>query len=254
MVGAFVWETLEAWPVARGQNVRASMSRCCPPVASVVRGLLGSVFFCLTRTMSLRGNPAAYLSGAASTSSSRAGCDEGGSGGSAFFLPSTSSQRPRLLRLPEVPGDEPFKANDALLHLPLSAPATGQAQHHVVYFPGDVQVGGGRRRSPRSASFLRIRQEGNAALHATRGAGWGGGGTAWSCPRWDSFVAQPHVRTQTAGSVNREWTPQSPIGWAAVAAAGAEQRCGGVRQPKKWPMGVAFGVQGVEGFSLGLLF
>ncbi|XP_026523724.1 UPF0565 protein C2orf69 homolog [Notechis scutatus] len=115
------------------------MNRCCPPVASVVRGLLGSVFFCLTRTMSLRGNPAAYLSGAAggsSSSSSGAGSDEGGS---AFFLPSTSSPRPRLLRLSEVPGDEPFKANDALLHLPLSAPATGQAQHHVVYFPGDVQ-------------------------------------------------------------------------------------------------------------------
>uniref|UniRef100_A0A8C6X7B9 Chromosome 2 open reading frame 69 n=2 Tax=Elapinae TaxID=42168 RepID=A0A8C6X7B9_NAJNA len=116
------------------------MSRCCPPVASVVRGLLGSVFFCLTRTMSLRGNPAAYLSGAASgSSSSGTGSDEGGSGGSAFFVASTASPRSRLLRLSEVPGDEPFKANDALLHLPLSAPAAGQAQHHVVYFPGDVQ-------------------------------------------------------------------------------------------------------------------
>lgn len=120
--------------------------------------------------MSLRGNPAAYLSGAAG--SSREGSDEGGSAGSAFFLPSTSSPRPRLLRLSEVPGAEPFKANDVLLHLPLSAPATGQAQHHVVYFPGDVQVGGGRRR-PSAGGFSSDPQSarGNGAASRQRGEG-----------------------------------------------------------------------------------
>ncbi|XP_063174095.1 mitochondrial protein C2orf69 homolog [Candoia aspera] len=110
------------------------MSRCCLSAASAVRGLLGSVFLCLTRTMSLRGSPAAYLSGA--SGSGRTGSEEGGS---AFSLPSTSSPRPKLLRLSEVPGAEPFKANNVLLHLPLSAPGPGPPQHHVLYFPGDVQ-------------------------------------------------------------------------------------------------------------------
>ncbi|XP_020651005.3 mitochondrial protein C2orf69 homolog [Pogona vitticeps] len=103
--------------------------RCLPAASSVLRGLVGSAFLCLSRTMSLRGGPTACLSG-----------PSGGSGPLSSPPPPPS---PRLslpwLRLPEVPGAEPFKANDVLLLLPPSAPPPGPPQHHVLYFPGDVQ-------------------------------------------------------------------------------------------------------------------
>ncbi|XP_044288009.1 UPF0565 protein C2orf69 homolog [Varanus komodoensis] len=105
------------------------MSRRCSPVASVLRGLVGSAFLCLGRAMSLRGAPAACLAG-----------PSGGSGGAS----SSSFSPPSLpwLRLPEVPGAEPSKTNDVLLLLPSppsSAPLLGLPQQHVIYFPGDVQ-------------------------------------------------------------------------------------------------------------------
>nr|XP_056717386.1 mitochondrial protein C2orf69 homolog [Euleptes europaea] len=115
------------------------MSRCCPLVASVLRGLLGSAFLYLARNMSLRG---------AAADTCVAGPSGGGGGGgnrgllagaSAACL--SSSPRPNLpwLRLPEVPGAEPCKANDVLLFVPPPAPRPALPQHHVIYFPGDVQ-------------------------------------------------------------------------------------------------------------------
>ncbi|XP_003226132.2 mitochondrial protein C2orf69 homolog [Anolis carolinensis] len=101
--------------------------RCAAAAASVLRGLVGSAVLCLARStasMSLRGKaPAACLSGPSS--------------------PSSSSAPPRVklpwLRLPEVPGAEPAKTNDVLLLLPDDGPLKAPPQHHVVYFPGDVQ-------------------------------------------------------------------------------------------------------------------
>ncbi|XP_060637198.2 mitochondrial protein C2orf69 homolog [Anolis sagrei] len=98
--------------------------RCAAAAASVLRGLVGSAVLCVARStgsMSLRGKaPAGCLSG-----------------------PSSSSSTPPQvklpwLRLPEVPGAEPAKANDVLLLLPADGPLNAP-QHHVVYFPGDVQ-------------------------------------------------------------------------------------------------------------------
>ncbi|XP_053134507.1 mitochondrial protein C2orf69 homolog [Hemicordylus capensis] len=118
------------------------MSRRCPPVASVLRGLLGSAFLCLARNMSLRGASAPCPAGP-----SGGGAGSGGGtflGAAAASSCSSSSSAPRLslpwLRLPGVPGAEPSQANDVLLLLPASGPLLlGPPQHHVVYFPGDVQ-------------------------------------------------------------------------------------------------------------------
>ncbi|XP_034989170.1 mitochondrial protein C2orf69 homolog [Zootoca vivipara] len=122
------------------------MSRRCPPAYSVLRGLVGSAFLCLARTMSLRGAPASCLSGPSG------GGSAGGSGGGRSSSSTSSiggggassSSSPRLnlpwLRLPQVPGAEPFRANDVLLLLPpAGGPLPEPPQHHVVYFPGDVQ-------------------------------------------------------------------------------------------------------------------
>ncbi|XP_061464057.1 mitochondrial protein C2orf69 homolog isoform X1 [Rhineura floridana] len=117
-------------------------SRRYPPAASVLRGLVGSAFLCLARTMSLRGAPVTCLSGP-SGGAGGGGGGAGGGGGGIFGGGTSSSSSPRLslpwLRLPEVPGAEPFKANDVLLLLPPSGPLLEPPQHHVVYFPGDVQ-------------------------------------------------------------------------------------------------------------------
>ncbi|KAM4835912.1 mitochondrial protein C2orf69 homolog [Thomomys bottae] len=80
----------------------------------------------------------------------------GGSGG-AGCAPSAEGRRPRCLRLSSVPGSDPQRGNDLLLLL-LAAAAEAEApeprglpvdlaaeepppapQHHVLYFPGDVQ-------------------------------------------------------------------------------------------------------------------
>ncbi|XP_060112863.1 mitochondrial protein C2orf69 homolog [Heteronotia binoei] len=118
-----------------------SGGRRCPPVASVLRGLLGSAFLCLARNMSLRGGPAACLAGPSSG---------GGGGNRNHFADATSSparlssaSAPRLdlpwLRLPAVPGAEPSRGNDVLLFLPPRPEPPPPPQHHVIYFPGDVQ-------------------------------------------------------------------------------------------------------------------
>lgn len=116
-----------------GARLAAHVSRCCPPAAAaLLRGLVGSAFLCLARNMSLCGGPAA--------------CAAGPSGSPAARL------RAQGLRLPDVPGAEPQRANELLLLLPPPSPpppagegpGSGQPppqpQHHVVYFPGDVQV------------------------------------------------------------------------------------------------------------------
>ncbi|NXI39330.1 CB069 protein, partial [Galbula dea] len=106
------------------------MSRRCSPTAAalLLRGLAGSAAFCLGRSMSLCGAPAACGAGPA-----------GGGGGGAGF--SSARLSPPWLRLPEVPGAEPQRANELLLLLPSPVVPRGPAppQHHVVYFPGDVQ-------------------------------------------------------------------------------------------------------------------
>uniref|UniRef100_A0A8D0E3T8 Chromosome 2 open reading frame 69 n=1 Tax=Salvator merianae TaxID=96440 RepID=A0A8D0E3T8_SALMN len=136
----------------------ASMNRRCPPVTSVLRGLVGSALLCLARTMSLHGAPSACYTGpssgsgaggggssnSSSSSSSRSGSSSGASGTLDGGGASSSSAWPRLslpwLRLPEVPGAEPSKTNDVLLFLPPSSmPLLESPQHHVIYFPGDVQ-------------------------------------------------------------------------------------------------------------------
>ncbi|XP_062972272.1 mitochondrial protein C2orf69 homolog [Elgaria multicarinata webbii] len=121
------------------------MSRQCSPVASVLRGLVAPALLCLGRTMSLRGAPATCLSGPSgggggsrSSSEGGGGAAGGGSGGGASPS-SSSSPGLSLLRLSEVPGAEPFKANDVLLLPPSSAALLEPPQHHVIYFPGDVQ-------------------------------------------------------------------------------------------------------------------
>ncbi|XP_065493957.1 mitochondrial protein C2orf69 homolog [Caloenas nicobarica] len=104
------------------------MSRRCPPAAaSLLRGLAGPAALRLGGSMSLCGAPAACGAGPAS-------------GGGAGF--SSARLSPPWLRLPEVAGAEPQRVNELLLLLPLLPPAPrGPAppQHHVVYFPGDVQ-------------------------------------------------------------------------------------------------------------------
>ncbi|NXK84238.1 CB069 protein, partial [Amazona guildingii] len=107
------------------------MSRRCPPAAaSLLRGLVGPAVLCLGRNMSLCGEPAACAAGPA-------GAGGGRGGGAGFSLARLS---PPWLRLPEVPGAEPQRANELLLLLPAAphGPAPPQ-HHHVVYFPGDVQ-------------------------------------------------------------------------------------------------------------------
>ncbi|KAH0621622.1 hypothetical protein JD844_023139 [Phrynosoma platyrhinos] len=124
------------------------------PAASVLRGLVGSAFLCLARTMSLRGAaPSACLSGGggggSNTSSSSGGDIFSASSSSSSPPPPPPRSPPRVslpwLRLPEVPGAEPSRVNDVLLLLPAAGPTREppppqpQPQHHVVYFPGDVQ-------------------------------------------------------------------------------------------------------------------
>lgn len=111
------------------------MSKRCPPAAaSLLRGLVGPAALCLGRSMSLCGAPAACAAGPAGG---------GGSGSGAGF--SSARLSPPWLRLPEVPGAEPHRANELLLLLPPAPRSPAPPQHHVVYFPGDVQVrrGGG---------------------------------------------------------------------------------------------------------------
>ncbi|XP_039926143.1 mitochondrial protein C2orf69 homolog [Hirundo rustica] len=98
--------------------------RCRSAAAALLRGLAGPAALCLGSAMSLCGAPAACAAGPAG----------GGGGFSAARL------NPPWLRLPEVPGAEPHRTNDLLL-LPPPAPhgPAPSPQHHVVYFPGDVQ-------------------------------------------------------------------------------------------------------------------
>ncbi|XP_062434343.1 mitochondrial protein C2orf69 homolog [Rhea pennata] len=102
------------------------MSRRCPPGAAwLLRGLAGPAARCLGRSMSLCGAPAACAAGPAA----------GGGGGAGF----SSRRSPPWLRLPEVPGAEAHRANELLLLLPPARRGPEPPQHHVVYFPGDVQ-------------------------------------------------------------------------------------------------------------------
>ncbi|NXU56518.1 CB069 protein, partial [Turnix velox] len=102
------------------------MSGRCPAAAvSLLRALVGPAALCLGRSMSLCGTPAPCGAGPA-----------GGAGAAGF----SARLSPPWLRLPEVAGAEPQRANELLLLLPppvTEAPAP--LQHHVVYFPGDVQ-------------------------------------------------------------------------------------------------------------------
>ncbi|XP_035392939.1 mitochondrial protein C2orf69 homolog [Cygnus atratus] len=102
------------------------MSGRCRAVAdSLLRGLLGPAAVSLGRSMSLYGVPAA-----------------GGTGtdpGSFSSFSSSARLSPPWLRLPEVPGAEPQRANELLLLLPPAPRGLAPPQHHVVYFPGDVQ-------------------------------------------------------------------------------------------------------------------
>ncbi|XP_067994043.1 mitochondrial protein C2orf69 homolog [Melanerpes formicivorus] len=103
--------------------------RCSPAAASLLRGLVGPAILCLGRSMSLCGAPAACAAGPADGNSS-------GDGGAGF----SARLSPPWLRLPEVPGAEPHRANELLLLLPPPVPrGLALPQHHVVYFPGDVQ-------------------------------------------------------------------------------------------------------------------
>lgn len=100
--------------------------RCSAAAAALLRGLVGPAVLCLGRSMNLCGAPAACAAGPADGSS-------GGGGGARLSPP--------WLRLPEVPGAEPHRANELLLLLPPPEPRGATLpQHHVVYFPGDVQV------------------------------------------------------------------------------------------------------------------
>lgn len=97
-------------------------------VASLLRGLLGPAALSLGRSMSLCEAPAA-----------------GGTGTEPSGFSSSSARlSPPWLRLPEVPGAEPQRANELLLLLPPAPRGPAAPQHHVVYFPGDVQVRRGR--------------------------------------------------------------------------------------------------------------
>lgn len=101
------------------------MSRRCPPIAaSLLRGLAGLAALRLGGSMSLCGAPAACAAGPAS-------------GGAGF---SSARLSPPWLRLPEVAGAEPQRVNELLLLLPPAPRGPAPPQHHVVYFPGDVQV------------------------------------------------------------------------------------------------------------------
>ncbi|XP_044888918.1 UPF0565 protein C2orf69 homolog isoform X1 [Mauremys mutica] len=96
-------------------------SRCSPAASSVLRGLVGSAFLCLSRAMSLCRAPPS--------------CGAGPSGGGS----SPARLSPPWLRLPQVPGADPGRANDLLLLLPPPPEQPQPPRHHVVYFPGDVQ-------------------------------------------------------------------------------------------------------------------
>ncbi|XP_035187036.1 UPF0565 protein C2orf69 homolog [Oxyura jamaicensis] len=97
--------------------------RCRAVAASLLRGLLGPVALSLGRSMSLCGAPAA------------GGAGTDGSSSSSF----SARLSPPWLRLPEVPGAEPQRANELLLLVPPAPRGPAPPQHHVVYFPGDVQ-------------------------------------------------------------------------------------------------------------------
>ncbi|XP_030066363.1 UPF0565 protein C2orf69 [Microcaecilia unicolor] len=70
-------------------------------------------------------------------------------GGSGVTHPASLPPSPALVRLPPVPGSEPLSTNELLLFLPQPSlsptrrrppQSSGHPpQHHVVYFPGDVQ-------------------------------------------------------------------------------------------------------------------
>lgn len=114
--------------------------RCRVGAASLLWGLIGPSALGLGGSMSLCGTPAACAAGPASGG--------GGGGGGGF---SSARLSPPWLRLPEVVGAEPQRANDLLLLLPPAPRGPAPPQHHVVYFPGDVQVRGGVRGRQRGA-------------------------------------------------------------------------------------------------------
>ncbi|XP_052532363.1 mitochondrial protein C2orf69 homolog [Tympanuchus pallidicinctus] len=103
--------------------------RCRAGAASLLRGLIGPAALGLGGSMSLCGTPAACAAGPASGGG-------GGGGGGGF---SSARLSPPWLRLPEVTGAEPQRANELLLLLPPAPRGPAPPQHHVVYFPGDVQ-------------------------------------------------------------------------------------------------------------------
>ncbi|NXF95011.1 CB069 protein, partial [Eubucco bourcierii] len=107
--------------------------RCSSAAAALLRELVGPAVLCLGRSMSLCGAPAACDVGPANGSSGG-----GGGGGGVGF--SSARLSPPWLRLPEVLGAEPHRANELLLLLPPPVPrGVTLPQHHVIYFPGDVQ-------------------------------------------------------------------------------------------------------------------
>lgn len=114
--------------------------RCRVGAASLLWGLIGPSALGLGGSMSLCGTPAACAAGPASGG--------GGGGGGGF---SSARLSPPWLRLPEVVGAEPQRANDLLLLLPPAPRGPAPPQHHVVYFPGDVQVRCGVRGRQRGA-------------------------------------------------------------------------------------------------------
>ncbi|CAK7306831.1 Mitochondrial protein C2orf69 [Vulpes lagopus] len=70
----------------------------------------------------------------------------GGGGGCARGSPLAAARRPQCVQLPPVPGADPQRSNELLLLAAEAAgpalpgdPAREEPQHHVLYFPGDVQ-------------------------------------------------------------------------------------------------------------------
>lgn len=154
--------------------------RCRSAAAALLRGLAGPAALCLGSAMSLCGAPAACAAGPA-----------GGGGGGGF---SAARLSPPWLRLPEVPGAEPHRTNELLL-LPPPAPRgpAPSPQHHVVYFPGDVQVrcerAGGERWGPGGRSG-EAAPEGRVRGRAVRV------GIARLLPRPSEHLAVSHGRAQ----------------------------------------------------------
>lgn len=148
-------------------------------VASLLRGLLGPAALSLGRSMSLCEAPAA-----------------GGTGTEPSGFSSSSARlSPPWLRLPEVPGAEPQRANELLLLLPPAPRGPAAPQHHVVYFPGDVQVRRGRGRPAAEGSGPTGRGAPGDGPRVGAAGGGGAAGTRALRPGGSSGGSSGHAGT-----------------------------------------------------------